>query len=88
MNSCHTKSYRYLPRAFRQAVKIIWSDRAIAELGRIADSIEKDNPDAAERVASRIFHRMVSLCSMPERATPGRTSLTRASLVRLGIDPT
>jgi toxin ParE1/3/4 len=54
-----------------------WSKRAIADLDRIASWIEKNNPTAAERVASRIFDEVMSLSSMAERGAPGRIPGTR-----------
>ncbi len=54
-----------------------WSKRAIADLDRIASSIEKDNPAAAERVATRVFEELMSLSSMAERGAIGRLPGTR-----------
>jgi addiction module RelE/StbE family toxin len=62
-------------------MRINWSKRSLAELGQIADYIAKDNPTAAERVATRIFDRVMSLSSIAERGTPGRIHGTRETFI-------
>ena len=37
---------------------VYWSKRAISQLDRIAEYIEKDNPAAAERLATFIFNEV------------------------------
>lgn len=62
-------------------MRINWSRRAIADLKGIADYIEQDSAEAAERVASRIFDRVMSFDSMADRSTPGRVPNTRESFL-------
>ena len=62
-------------------MRINWSKRAIADLKGIADYIEKDDADAAERVAARIFDRVMSFNTMADRSKPGRLPGTRESFL-------
>lgn len=58
-------------------MKIIWSNRSIAELAAITEYIEQDDPESAERIASHIIGQAVSLSLMPRRGKPGRIVGTR-----------
>jgi addiction module RelE/StbE family toxin len=58
-------------------MKVIWSPRAAADLERIANAIEKDKPDAAAKVASRIYHRLMALETTPEIGRIGVVPGTR-----------
>jgi toxin ParE1/3/4 len=58
-------------------VKVIWTHHAISDLDQIADFIEQDHPEAADRVFTRIFTAVMSLASMPQRGRPGVASGTR-----------
>jgi toxin ParE1/3/4 len=58
-------------------MKVIWANRAIADLDQIADFIEQDHPEAADRVFTRIFTEVMSLASMPQRGRRGVAVGTR-----------
>jgi toxin ParE1/3/4 len=58
-------------------MKVIWANRAIADLDRIADFIEQDRPEAADHVFNRIFTEVMSLASMPQRGRRGIAAGTR-----------
>jgi toxin ParE1/3/4 len=45
--------------------EIIWTSRALASLGTIADFIALDNPDAAKRLVQRIIERVTNLSRFP-----------------------
>jgi toxin ParE1/3/4 len=55
-------------------MKVIWANRAIADLDRIADFIEQDPVEAADHVFNRIFTEVMSLASMPQRGRRGVAS--------------
>ena len=46
-------------------MKIVWSRRAIRHLTQIRDHIEKDNPQAAQKVAMRIVAGVEGLARQP-----------------------
>ena len=62
-------------------MRINWSKRAIADLKAITDYIERDDAAAAERVAARIFDRVMSFDTMSGRSKPGRIPGTRESFL-------
>ena len=62
-------------------MRINWSKRALCDLNTIADYIEQDSTEAAERVATQIFDRVMSLTTMAERSTPGRVPNTRETFL-------
>ena len=47
------------------ALKIIWSQTAIEDLKEIIQFIAADNPDAASKLADRIFHHLETACHLP-----------------------
>jgi len=56
---------------------VSWSKRSIAQLDRIAQYVERDNPAAAERLTTYIFDEVMLLVDMPDRGKPGRVPGTR-----------
>jgi len=58
-------------------MKVIWSKRAVHDLNNIVSYIQRDKPDAASRVATRIFDEVMALVSMPNRGRPGLASGSR-----------
>lgn len=44
---------------------LIWSEPALADLDGIADYIALDDPAAAKRLVSRVFHRVEQLIGHP-----------------------
>lgn len=53
-------------------MKVFWSKRAITDLRRITTYIQKDNPAAAARVASRILEEVMFLATPPHGGVVGR----------------
>ena len=45
--------------------RIVWTERAISDLGEIAEFIAYDNPDAASRLAMRIISHVDQLAGHP-----------------------
>lgn len=58
-------------------MKVRWTTAAAEDLREIALYIRKDNPEAARRVAQRIFHAANSLEQFPNRGRVGRVAGTR-----------
>jgi addiction module RelE/StbE family toxin len=62
-------------------MKIRWLDLAVDDLVDIADYIARDNPDAANRIVSRLWSAARSLATQPEMGRPGRVFDTRELIV-------
>jgi addiction module RelE/StbE family toxin len=65
-------------------MQIRWSSLAAEDLERICERIERDNPDAARRVARTIYERCASLQAFPNR---GRSSIRIAGRRELVFPP-
>lgn len=63
---------------------IRWSELAAQDLERICERIERDNPDAARRVARTIYDGCAGLQTFPNR---GRASLRLAGRRELVFPP-
>jgi toxin ParE1/3/4 len=63
-------------------MRIIWSPEATEDLADLRDYIARDNPDAAQRVAARIFQTIErNLSENPELGHPGRVPDTRELVI-------
>ena len=62
-------------------MRIKWLDLAVDDLEDIADYISQDNPDAADRVVSRLWAAVKSLAEQPKMGRPGRVYGTRELIV-------
>lgn len=58
-------------------MKVIWTPAAASDLKNAAAFIARDSPDAAIRVATTIYHRVMSLSSTPEIGRLGLVADTR-----------
>ena len=58
-------------------MRIIWTPRAAADLEHAASYIADRNPDAAIKVASKIYNRIMTLEATPEIARIGVVQGTR-----------
>jgi len=58
-------------------MEIRWSPEAAEDLEHIVNYISPDNPQAARRVAVRIYDSCTNLASFPERGRSGRIAGTR-----------
>jgi addiction module RelE/StbE family toxin len=63
---------------------IRWSSLAVEDLEHICERIERDNPDAARRVARTIYEGCASLQTFPNR---GRASIRMAGRRELAFPP-
>jgi len=62
-------------------MKIVWSPRAIRHLTELREYIEKDNPDAVQRLATRILDSVELLEGHPHLGRPGRVTGTRELVI-------
>ena len=62
-------------------MKIVWSPRAIRHLTELREYIEKDNPDAVQRLATRILDSVELLEGHPRLGRPGRVTGTRELVI-------
>ena len=62
-------------------MRIKWLDLAVDDLEDIADYISQDNPDAANRVVSRLWAAVKFLAEQPKMGRPGRVYGTRQLVV-------
>ena len=62
-------------------MRIKWLDLAVDDLEEIADYISQDNPDAADRVVSRLCTAVKSLAQQSKMGRPGRVYGTRELVV-------
>ncbi len=64
-------------------MRIRWTEPAALDLTGICDYVhEHDRPEAARRIALRIYEAVDSLASLPHRGRFGRSRDTRELLVR------
>jgi len=62
-------------------MRIVWSDTAVANLIGIRQYIERDNPEAARRLAHRIISAVERLAVHTHLGHPGREPGTRELIV-------
>lgn len=62
-------------------MQVRWTEPAAQDLERISEYIQKDRPDAAERIAKSLFDAANSLGIFPARGRVGRVSGTRELIV-------
>jgi toxin ParE1/3/4 len=62
-------------------VTIVWSPRAIEHLAHLREYIARDNPNAANRIASALLEAVERLAQLPDLGRPGRVAGTRELVV-------
>jgi toxin ParE1/3/4 len=62
-------------------VTIAWSPRAIEHLAHLREYIARDNPNAANRIASALLEAVERLAKLPNLGRPGRAAGTRELVV-------
>jgi toxin ParE1/3/4 len=62
-------------------VTIVWSPRAIEHLAHLREYIARDNPKAADRIASALLQAVERLAELPNVGRPGRVAGTRELVV-------
>jgi len=62
-------------------VIIVWSPRAIEHLAHIRSYIARDNPNAANGIASTLLDAVERLVELPNLGRPGRVGGTRELVV-------
>lgn len=62
-------------------MQIVWTESSISDLISILDFINRDNPGAAERVASVILSALEKLETNPFAGRPGRATGTRELVI-------
>ena len=60
---------------------IVWSPRAIEHLAHLREYITRDNPNAANRIASALLEAVERLAKLPNLGRPGRVAGTRELVV-------
>ncbi len=60
---------------------VVWSRRAIEHLAHLRAYIARDNPKAANRIASALLEAVERLAEMPNLGRPGRVTDTRELVV-------
>ena len=60
---------------------IVWSPRAIEHLAHLREYIARDNPNAANRIASALLEAVERLAELPNLGRPGRVAGTRELVV-------
>ncbi len=60
---------------------IVWSPRAIEHLAHLRAYIARDNPKAANRIASVLLEAAERLAELPNLGRPGRVAGTRELVV-------
>ena len=60
---------------------IVWSPRAVEHLAHLRSYIERDNPNAANRVATVLLETVEHLAELPNLGRPGRVAGTRELVV-------
>jgi plasmid stabilization system protein ParE len=53
-------------------MRVNWLDLAVGDLEDISGYISEDNPEAAKRIASRLWTAVRTLADQPEMLLPGR----------------
>ena len=56
---------------------IVWSPRAIEHLGHLRSFIARDNPKAANEIATTLLDAVERLAELPNLGRPGRVAGTR-----------
>ena len=62
-------------------MNIVWSPRAIQHLTHLRSYIARDNPKAANRIASTVVAAVERLAELPNMGRPGRVTGTRELVV-------
>jgi toxin ParE1/3/4 len=62
-------------------VIIVWSPRAIEHLAHLRSYVARDNPKAANRIASVLLEAVARLAELPNLGRPGRVAGTRERVV-------
>jgi addiction module RelE/StbE family toxin len=62
-------------------VTIFWSPRAIEHLAHLREYIARDNPNAANEIASALLDAVERLAELPNLGRPGRVAGTRELVV-------
>jgi len=62
-------------------MRVVWTESAISDLISIREYIERDNPEAAERVALSILNSVEMLESNPKIGRLGRVTGTRELVI-------
>lgn len=60
---------------------VVWSPRAVEHLAHLRSYIERDNPKAANRVATVLLETVERLAELPNAGRPGRVAGTRELVV-------
>ena len=63
-------------------MRLRWTEPAVRDLKDICDYVdERDGPEAARRIALRIYENLNSLLEFPRRGRPGRKPDTRELII-------
>jgi toxin ParE1/3/4 len=62
-------------------VIIVWSPRAIEHLAHLRSYIARDNPNAANQIATTLLDAVERLAELPSLGRPGRVAGTRELVV-------
>jgi len=62
-------------------VTIVWSPRAVDHLAHLRADIARDNPKAANRIASALLEAVERLAELPNLGGPGRIAGSRELVV-------
>ena len=60
---------------------VVWSPRAVEHLTHLRSYIARDNPKAANRVATALLNAVERLAELPNLGRPGRVAGTREMVV-------
>ena len=60
---------------------VVWSPRAVEHLTHLRSYIARDNPKAANRVATALLNAVELLAELPNLGRPGRVAGTRELVV-------
>jgi len=62
-------------------MQVVWTARALRDLGSLRAHIARDRPEAAERQVERILAAAARLAQFPDIGRPGRRAGTRELVV-------
>jgi toxin ParE1/3/4 len=62
-------------------MRLRWTTPALPDLETIGDYIARDNPSAAAKIISRIFHQTDMLAGTPHMGRSGRVPETRELVI-------
>jgi addiction module RelE/StbE family toxin len=62
-------------------MRIDWTEQALADLAEIKHYIEKERPEAAQRVAAHLWSSVEHLAEFPHLGRPGQRAGTRSLVV-------